>query len=306
MLSMDNNLTEIFVDDAVNIDCAVLIPGFGPIGKSWAIDINWKGTLDDEGVVFDFSLAKKSAKEVVEKLLDHKILVSKDSVKKINGERLILLDKCGSESSYFAVNTYSGTLAILEREVLDEIKDNNTTNKLEKIIEDEILKNSLDNIKEVTVRLKEHSEKENTNFFSYTHSLKNHFGNCQKFHGHSNVIRIFNGAKFDSKKSEEAAKLLNNRYIVNESYVQKDTNSILLNELYSNFPVLNNYKDSHYTFEYSGTKGDIALIMPVERTLLLEGESTIEYLSKFILNQLNLKSDYKVFAYEGFKKGAIS
>lgn len=306
MSSMDNSLVEIFVDDAVSIDCAVIIPGFGPVGKSWTIDIKWKGTLDDEGVVFDFSLAKKSAKEAIEKLLDHKILVSNDSVKKIDGERLVFLDKCSSDSSYFAVNTYSGTLAILDREVFEEIKANNTTTMLEKIIEGEILKNSPDNVKKISVKLKEHPEKENTYFFSYTHSLKNHFGDCQKFHGHSNVIKIFYGTKFDTEKSGKAAELLNNRYIVNESYLQKDTNSKLLKELYRNFPILNSCKDTHYTFEYSGTKGDIALIMPVKRTLLLKGESTIEYLCKFILNQLNLKSDYKVFAYEGFKKGAIS
>ena len=293
---------QIYINDAFNVDCAVIVPEIGVTGKSWSIDIKWLGYLDNEEVVFDFSAAKKSAKSTIENFMDHKLMVPKSIVREAK-DRILLISKCSE--GYFSINSYWGALCILEDKILEELQ-NNITIGLEKRISEVILNQCPTNIIEVSVELKGHpSGFEKCSYFSYLHSLKNHYGGCQRFHGHSSEIIMTKDHILDKEMSLKAADLLNNRYIINKSYLQMNDNSRLIDELYRGYPVLNSCKETHYNIEYTGSEGHISIIMSKERIILLNCESTIENLSLFLLKELNLDNSYKIQIYEGLKKGAI-
>jgi 6-pyruvoyl-tetrahydropterin synthase len=73
------HFSSIFVRQATILDCAVMHPTRGPIGQSWWVDVEWQGELDSEGVVFDFGLAKKSAKKAIDDHFDHRLLVERQT-----------------------------------------------------------------------------------------------------------------------------------------------------------------------------------------------------------------------------------
>ncbi len=53
----------LFVEGLTVIDCSFLHPDRGLVGESWSVNVSLHGDLDEEGVVFDFSHAKRQLKQ---------------------------------------------------------------------------------------------------------------------------------------------------------------------------------------------------------------------------------------------------
>ncbi|MBP5296617.1 MAG: 6-carboxytetrahydropterin synthase, partial [Bacteriovoracaceae bacterium] len=68
-------MISMFYNDVMNIDCSVFDPQRGPRGVSYAVSLELKGELGPEGVIVDFSLAKKKAKEIIDREIDHRFIV---------------------------------------------------------------------------------------------------------------------------------------------------------------------------------------------------------------------------------------
>ncbi|APJ02807.1 6-carboxytetrahydropterin synthase [Silvanigrella aquatica] len=299
--------TKIFIQDVTLLDCAILYPSFGPKGKSWYVDVIWEGNKDKNGVLFDFSLAKKSAKSTIDHEYDHKLLVKPSLIRFQSNSQIIVIGnyKNSDNNLLFAINTYNNSIKRISRETLIAL-DNDDVTLLEKEIAQSILRNSPENVTNISVKLREHEHKLKPNYYSYTHSLCYHYGNCQRFHGHSSVIEVFKKGKFDLRKSSYAAKKLDNAYIISQNYVVKDWNTKLIQELIDHCPEITDLKEHHIAAQYKGTQGEVAVIIPKDHVFTLEQESTVENLAEFIRAQFPPdEKDIEIRAYEGLSKGSI-
>ncbi|MCP4748610.1 MAG: hypothetical protein GY874_21110 [Desulfobacteraceae bacterium] len=298
---IESNQIKIFTNDVTNIDCALLLPEIGPRGQSWKVDIEWAGKVnDDNNVILDFSYAKKLAKKILEQY-DHKIITRKSSVIKISDIKFLVAENITTSSgpSLFAMNTFEDTIVVLEDSMVTEkeIKKN-----LEILLADSILELCPENIVSLKVKLNDYSNK-NT-YWSYNHILKNHQGNCQKFHGHSGMLSIFTKGKLDYDLTSKVLKIINNSFFVSESYKTAPENSNLYKDLSDYFPQLKNIHDT-VLIEYRGTKGPVAIIAPNSILNWLPVESTIENIAYHIKKTLNLSDCTKIQISEGINKGVI-
>ncbi|KAB8027775.1 6-carboxytetrahydropterin synthase [Fluviispira multicolorata] len=302
----NRNLSKIFIQNVTLLDCALFIPNKGPKGKSWYVDIIWEGEKDETGVLFDFSLAKKSAKSTIDHEFDHKLLVKASQIRFQSNSQIIIIGnfKSDKKETFFAINTYNNSIKKVARETIKALENDDVT-ELEKEIANAILRNSPNNVKNVTVTLREDDNKKKSNYFSYTHSLCHHYGNCQRFHGHSNIIEVFHKGKIDPIKSTKAAKKLNNSYIISRNYLANNWDSRLIKELIEHCPEIADSKDELIAAQYKGTQGEVAVIMPKANTLLMSCESTVENLAEYIRNQFGDDTEIEVRAYEGLAKGSI-
>ena len=299
------NISKIFIRNVTVLDCAVWTHQDGPVGRSWSVDVEWSGHTDAEGVVLDFSSAKKLAKQVIDEQFDHRLLVSEKVVSKRPENRMLCIPhpSC-SHPNRFLLETYSDALAILEDNVLEELSCD-ALQLLELELAKAIKGKSPDNVGNVKIRLNPHGQSASPHHFNYLHSLRLHSGNCQRFHGHSNTIEIFKDGTFDLAASTFAAKHLNGKYLIHECYFKTPENQILSETAC----VLNGFEmasDAFVWICYSGSQGVVNVRAPRDRVMTMPTESTIENIAEWLhQSTFQASSDIRVDAYEGHHKGAI-
>ena len=306
---------KIFVRNVTILDCALLHKTVGPRGRSWHVDIIWEGETDANGIVFDFSLAKKAAKEAIDSLFDHRLVVPASCVTALGNNRSLVRSAYSLRSEFesarksapecaFALNTYSSALAIVPDAALDSLSADNDSLEFAHVLAQAVHKNSPSNISKVLVHLRDHEEYGKSQFFSYTHSLKYHFGNCQRFHGHSNIVEVFTNAKPDVEAAEKLAESLNARYLVPPCYLVQDPQGEHFAQMFRLCPELLIRTDLSFV-SYEGSQGQVALALPTAAVILMESESTIENIAQFAHTHAQLEAHQTVVAYEGLAKGSM-
>lgn len=288
---MSNDVFNLFVNDLTVLDCAIWHPQRGPIGMSWNVDIEFIGGVDDEGVVFDFSHAKKAAKKVIDDLADHRLVVpnklTKPAPEKDSNELIINTDVpyslfyCGPEEAFCAIDnaSVSGLIDYLEFAILEEI--------------------DRENVYEVKLKFKDErdttSDEPPHRFYHYTHGLKEHYGNCQRlFHGHQSTVKVFvNGVQ---RKDIELAvcDLFADKHL---AYLE----NIVENE---------DSEDKRIHVKYESSQGTFEAKIARENVLIFPYETTVEYISKYIAEWVltvfpaTATGIIEVHAYEGIGKGS--
>jgi 6-pyruvoyl-tetrahydropterin synthase len=302
--------SSIFVRHVTILDCAVAHPMRGPVGQSWWVDVEWEGQLDENSVVFDFGLAKKAAKKIIDEQFDHRLLLEQKHLLDRKSERvLISCKKLDSDQLSFAMDCYENAVVFLADKTLDEVCLNGNFASLEKQIAQAVKNESPSNVTSVKVTLTEHPDRLAPNYFSYTHSLRNHFGNCQRFHGHSNIIEVFENGVFSDRLSLFAKNLLSDRYLVARDYFSSSEENCF-EELMSK--VQNSAHGNFAYVRYQGSQGTVQLMLPKALTIPFDNESSIENISQFVLRHVLIgfpelnSADVKVLAYEGLGKGSTS
>ncbi|MFZ9520117.1 MAG: 6-carboxytetrahydropterin synthase [Silvanigrellaceae bacterium] len=301
-----NNTSKIFVRNVTVLDCAVWTLNKGPVGRSWSVDVEWSGQTDFEGVVIDFSNAKKLAKKVIDDEFDHRLIISSKSVSKRSNGRILCLPALHSQhEDRFLLETYSDSLAILDQNILEELT-RDSLGLLEAEIANAILKKSPENVSNVKIRLTPHAQMTSPRYFNYLHSLRLHSGNCQRFHGHSNIIEVFKNDSLDENASIDAANLLNGKYLIADCYFKTPEDSVLLSEIDA---ILNGFEmnsDQYTWLSYEGTQGVVNVRAPRSRIITMPSESTIENIASWLFqSHFNASAEMRVEAYEGHHKGAI-
>jgi len=281
---------KMFCDNLTVLDCALWDEQRGVIGMSWAVDVEFIGGLTEEGVVFDFSKAKKATKKIIDEWMDHRFLVPDHIVKKPSeySNRIQLISEhpsmeyvCPQQGVYILNNVNASSIASeLEDGILDLLSKEKDCAQL----------------KAIKIKLREESD-QNAHYFHYTHGLKEHYGNCQRlFHGHKSPIEIYvNGERNKDLEKRVSSEYDDIHLVFHENInVEKST-------------------DDYYYIEYESSQGKFEAKLDVYKCIPYPFETTIENISKVIAcncavniaweDDKHTLERIEAHAYEGIGKG---
>ncbi len=276
--------TNLFVERLTVIDFSYLDRHRGLVGESWIMDVELEGSLDEQGMVFDFSHVKKNIKQWIDQFIDHKLVVPLGRKEKslVENQTLnafdFLLDS--GERIYHS----SPTDAVLFLENIDFV----TPDNVEQILSKALLEILPENVSKVHLTLR--AEETEDAFYHYSHGLQKHDGNCQRIaHGHRSPVII----EVDAIRNKDLEQLWATRwqdiYLATASHQVKSS------------------KEGYLRFEYLSRQGRFELELPERFCYILETETTVEHLAAFLAKTISLEvgKPCRVRAFEGVGKGAI-
>lgn len=277
-------MPRLFVDNLTVIDCSILDNERGLIGASWSVDIELAGELDKQSMVFDFSKVKRSIKQWIDQEVDHKLVVpsrfKNAQIGESDGQTSIeftsnngdLIQHSSPNTSLCLIDSKSISRKTVAKFVRHGLKD--------------VLPSNVEDIK-VTLR----KEVGIGHFYTYSHGLKKHDGNCQRIaHGHRSRIEIWKNGRRNRKLERKLASLWEDIYLGTSEDVSE-------------------YAHDRIQFDYTTEQGDFSLQLPEERVHIMECDSTVECIAEHVLGILESESpkgQFRVRAYEGIGKGAIA
>lgn len=270
----------LFYDKITSLDCARLDENFGVIGESYFVNIEVISKPHKDGMIYDFSYFKKDIKALIDKTIDHRLVVLKNikGITKKDDSVTLDYDFKDGKLSYTAPEN---SFCFLENE-----------DSLESFIEKEVLKKF--SFETVKVSLKAPNDSDETRFH-YTHGLKNHNGNCQRLlHGHKGKIEIYINKKRDRSQEKDFFKryLKESLHFAHKDDVKKIGDSICIS--------------------YQSAQGTFKLTLPASHVFIMDEETTIENMTSHFLDLLrkDLKNkninDLEIRACEGLFKGGIA
>jgi len=277
----------LFVDNLTNIDFSYLDPVRGLVGETWLASIELDGNLDEQGMVCDFGVVKKTVRQWLDTYLDHCLLVPSMS-DHVQWQSNNIDPSCThismdwSMTNGLALKTSAPEAAITFVDCTS-ISPENVANwcvhQLQKLFPNTVSKLSL------TFRC----EFIDGPFYHYSHGLKKHDGNCQRItHGHRSRLEIWRNGILDAEAMQHWANRWKDIYIGTQADLRSSNNGL-------------------YHFEYQARQGHFSLTIPEENCYLMDTDSTVELIAEHIAIQLKNRSPsdhFIVKAYEGIGKGA--
>jgi len=281
-------MTTLFVNCLTVIDVSVLDPERGLLGQSWLLDVALEGSLDNQGMLLDFGEVKKQIKRSVDLEFDHRLLVPTAHPGcrvEYRGDSRIVHFQLASGAA-IELRGPASACALINSEIIDE-------EALAAAVIRRLEPELPSNVSGVKVYL--HTENIPGASYRYSHGLKHHDGNCQRIaHGHRSAIRIMR----DGQPSPE----LESDWALRWQDIYIGTREDLKQEFEHN-------SVRYYQFGYIARQGRFDLILPKEQCYLIDADSTVENLAEHICTTLKHEypaSEFRVIAFEGVNKGAIS
>lgn len=284
---------KLFVRDLTVIDSTYLDPIRGFVGESYQVDVVLDGQLNEQSMILDFALVKKQIKAIIDAEVDHKLLVPNLSpaCNVMQEDERTQINYRLSEDEIIQVKAPHEAYCLLECETLT---DTFLADYLEQVILDKLP----ENVSGLSITLK--PEAIDTPYYHYTHGLKKHNGNCQRIaHGHRSKIDIFINDQYSEQWVADWAERWTDIYLASSSDVIKRSDLSFITEKPTT-PV--------HCSAYHAPQGDFELLMPANRCEVLNNDTTVEELARFICETIKVKegtNKVTVFAYEGIGKGAI-
>lgn len=293
----------LFYKNVTVLDYAFLDDHRGVVGDALNVDVEFVGETDHEGVVFDFSHAKKKVKEIIDRDCDHRLVAPASIVETHDGISKLEFTYGHAEEKITYECPEEGICLL----PFSYVSKANIQTYLETII----LKEMPKTVKAVKIKLRDERFGEDKPYFHYTHGLKQHYGNCQRlFHGHKNTVDVFINGQETFEFEEWLAKDLFNHsvhFCLWENVVNKDEieNVIKDKTPEGRYPELPEVKIS-----YEANQGKFSGTLPGRAVYFLQDETTVENLSihfaHLVKSQVGEHDNVIVHAYEGIAKGAIT
>jgi 6-pyruvoyl-tetrahydropterin synthase len=280
-------MSKLFVNNLTIIDSSLLDQERGVVGESWRVDVELEGSLNNQGMVLDFSDIKQYVKQTIDLHFDHKLLVPAAN------PRCQIEEQAEEVEIKFWLNSGAWIRHISPMTAVSRIDADQIDQKsLAAAIMGQLIPGLPDNIDDFQLRL-EH-EVTSDSSFHYSHGLKQHCGNCQRIaHGHRSRIEIIQDGKRNNKLETEWAELWRDIYI--------GTTTDLVDEFTSD-------GEEYLGFGYTAEHGSFKLELPKGLCYLIETDSTVENLAQHIADKLkgdHPDSGFQVRVFEGVDKGAI-
>jgi len=249
--------------------------------------VELEGPLDDQGMVFDFGHVKPVIKGIVDRTVDHRLLVPRlhAGLRTEEGPRgLELWFPCGDRTIYH--RSPVGAVCLLDAEAV-------TPDAVSRHLRS-ILRPALPaNITGLDLGLRE--ERIAGPWYRYVHGVRHHHGNCQHIaHGHRSRIEIYRRGRRCEATEQWLADRWRDIYIGCRQDLVEET-------------VREGVR--YYRFSYRAAQGEFELEIDADHCELLGTESTVECIAEYILSLLEDRDSgahYRVRAYEGINKGAIA
>lgn len=274
----------LFVDNLINIDFSFLDTERGLVGETWLASVELEGSLDEQGMVCDFGIVKKTIREWLDTQIDHRLLVpSLSPALKSNafiqsGQHLLW--QCRDGELELRSPELALTFVPTENITVEDVA-NWCISQLMPLFPKSVIRLKLEFL----------TEKIDGPFYHYSHGLKKHAGNCQRIaHGHRSKIEIWINDTLALEEMQLWAQRWHDIYIGSEEDIEERN-------------------ADNITFTYRARQGCFQLRLPQTHVYLLPTDSTVELIAAHIAEQLKAKyphDNIRVKAYEGLAKGAIA
>jgi len=292
----------LFYEQVTILDYAYLDDHKGPMGHSQIVDVEFTGQTDEEGIVYDFSYAKKTVKEIIDRECDHRFVVP-EGVTQINKGQAHLKGVFGFEDIPYEYWCPVEGLCILP---YAHVSDETLTTHLETLV----MKEMPNTVKSVKLKLRNEKGRSKESFFHYTHGLKDHYGNCQRLiHGHRSTVEVYLNSKRDSEIESYLATDLfssNIHFCYWENIVNKTEVSEWFQDSEKSLGRLTPGKKVE--IKYTSSQGEFRGLIPSEIIYVMPMETTVENLSihfaQLIKQDFAAGDQVMVRAFEGIGKGS--
>lgn len=279
----------LFVNHLTNVDFSYLHPQRGLVGETWLASTELDGALDDQGMVCDFGIVKKTLRHWLDEKLDHCLLVPAQSPNLQlleNGEQIELRWQY-PEGEIHCRSPKQAITLIDCVEITDQAVAQWSVQQLLSLLPDTLDKLHLEFETEALGQAA---------FYHYSHGLKKHQGNCQRIaHGHRSRIEI----SIDGQRSTAVEQQWTERW--------RDTYLGSQDDLYAADESAQSDPGRHH-FAYQSQQGHFQLSIPTASCELMATDTTVEFIAQYIAQQLKAQSpdkQIKVRAFEGLGKGAV-
>ncbi|MGH1472147.1 MAG: 6-carboxytetrahydropterin synthase [Cellvibrionaceae bacterium] len=288
---------KLFVDNLTNSDFSYLHHTRGLLGETWLSHIQLEGDLDDQGMICDFGIVKSTVRDLLDDLIDHRLLIPGRAKNGSLDEVLDDLDytkrhrttwTLDTGESIFHESPLQAVTVIDTEEITAESVSHWCEKKLKALLPDTIQ----------SIKVSFTTEKIEGAFYHYSHGLKKHNGKCQRIaHGHRSKIEIQRNQKRDSQLEDHWSDKLRDAYV--------GTKSDLVD------PSLGKASDKsgeNYHFLYESPEGKFELSLPKSHCYVIDQDTTVENITHHIAlktKQEALADNISVKGFEGISKGAI-
>mgnify|MGYP001945738681 CR=1 FL=1 len=281
---------QLFVNQLTNVDFSYLDAQRGLVGETWLASVILDGVLDEQGMVCDFGVVKKTLRYWLDDQLDHRLLVPTESERLthqcIDG-RIILTWQ--SDKGDIELNCPQEAVTLITTDSITAVSTSAWCR--------EQLKASFPvNVDQLTLTFTpEHID---SAFYHYSHGLKKHNGNCQRIaHGHRSRIEIFRNGERSDELEQQWAQRWQDIYIGTAA------------DLCSTDDSSEGSSDKRYHFAYDAPQGHFELTLPQSQCYLIDTDTTVELIAEHLASTVAASlpgQSILVRAYEGINKGALA
>ncbi|MGH1441349.1 MAG: 6-carboxytetrahydropterin synthase [Cellvibrionaceae bacterium] len=283
----------LFVDNLTNVDFSYLHPQRGLVGETWLASIVLEGALDQQGMVCDFGIVKKTVRNWLDEHIDHCLLVAEQADNLTHNtthsdtpNTIELTWQYGDEKQHLieCKSPHQAITLIHHTDINAESVSAWCVQQLRQLLPDTIDR----------IILSFQPEPIEHYFYHYSHGLKKHAGNCQRIaHGHRSTIEIVCDGKRDHQREKEWCERWRDSYIGTKEDISVPANVL---------------KENVY-FSYQSEQGYFDISLPRDTCHIIDTDSTVEFIAQYIAQTLKEQSPqhaFQVKAYEGVGKGAIA
>ncbi|MBU2711754.1 6-carboxytetrahydropterin synthase [Zooshikella harenae] len=281
-------MASLFVEQLTVIDFSYLCPERGLVGESWLVDVVLDGSLNEQGMVFDFGNVKKDIKQAIDSTIDHTLVVPShcDAIQLVDHDKTREVTLSTSQDGI--IHCLAPKAAIVPIPV-----DSITPLTLKAVVENHLKSVVPDNVDSVSVNLYPQAIQES--YYHYSHGLKKHHGDCQRIaHGHRSPLKIKLDGKPAPQLAQQWAKQWRDIYLVTET------------------DILEQFEQNGFTYikcGYQAPQGYFELTINKKRCYFFQTDTTVELIAQHLAQEIKKdipNQDVTVQAYEGYKKGAIA